>query len=269
MGITVALSAVNSGHQVYWVSSGRSSATAQRAAEAGLLDAGTLPNLCATAEVIVSICPPEFAEATAAQVAGQRFRGLYLDANAVSPQRARRIAACVTQAGADFVDGGIIGLPAKVRGKTWLCLSGPRAADAASCFSAGPLEIELLGDDPSRASALKMCFAAWTKGTTAMFCAILGAAHHLGVRDELQRQWALQGLPWTDATQKLERAAPKAWRWAPEMREIAETLASVGMQPGFHEAAAKLYEGLSGFKGSTDITLGAILARLDGTDNSA
>jgi 3-hydroxyisobutyrate dehydrogenase-like beta-hydroxyacid dehydrogenase len=266
MGFTVALSAVNSGHEVYWVSNGRSPATAQRAAEAGLLDSGSIANLCATAEVIVSICPPEFAEAIAAQVAGQGFRGLYLDANAISPQRVRRIAACVTQAGADFVDGGIIGLPARVRGKTWFCLSGPRAADAATCFSGGPLEIELLGDECDRASALKMCFAAWTKGTTAMLCAILGAADRLGVREELQRQWDLQGLPWTDATQKLERAAPKAWRWAPEMREIAETLASAGMQPGFHETAAKLYEGLSGFKGSTDVTLGAILARLNGDE---
>jgi len=262
MGFTVALSAVNSGHQVYWVSTGRSAASAQRAAEAGLLDAATLPYLCTTCEVIVSVCPPEFAEATAAKVAGCRFRGLYIDANAISPQRALRIAACITQAGADFVDGGIIGLPAKVRGKTCLCLSGPRAADAAACFSAGPLETELLGGEPGRASALKMCFAAWTKGTTAMLCAILGAAHQLGVLEELQRQWDLQGLPWTDAIQKLERAAPKAWRWAPEMREIAETLASAGMPTGFHEAAAEIYEKLTGFKDATDPDIAKILTRI-------
>jgi 3-hydroxyisobutyrate dehydrogenase-like beta-hydroxyacid dehydrogenase len=263
MGITVALSAVNSGHQVYWASKGRSPASARRAAEAGLLDAGSIAELCAACDVIASVCPPEFAEATAEEVARAGFRGLYLDANAISPERARRIGESITRAGADFVDGGIIGLPAQVRGRTWLCLSGPRAADAAACFAAGPLETELLGDEPGRASALKMCFAAWTKGTTAMLCVVLGAASHLGVLEELQRQWTLQGLPWTEATQKMERAAPKAWRWAPEMREIAATFAAAGMEAGFHEAAEKIYKELAGFKGSSGADLGQILARIN------
>lgn len=269
MGFVVALSAVNSGHQVYWASAGRSPASAKRAAEAGLLDADTLPNLCATCEAIVSVCPPEFAEATAADVARLGFRGLYLDANAISPQRARRICAIITQAGGDFVDGGIIGLPAKVRGKTWLCLSGARAADAATCFSGGPLEVEVLGEEPDRASALKMVFAAWTKGTTAMLCAILGAADQLGVRDDLQRYWGFQGLPWEDATKKIERAAPKAWRWAPEMLEIAETLSSAGMPAGFHETAAHIYQELAGFKDAANTDLAAVLSRLNAKTGTA
>jgi len=264
MGFMVALSAVNSGHQTYWASQNRSPATSRRATEAGLLDAGSIQDLCATCDAIASVCPPEFAESTAGQVTGHGFRGLYIDCNAISPERARRIGACLTQAGADFVDGGIIGLPTKVRGRTWLYLSGPRAADAAACFSAGPIETELLGDEPGRASALKMCFAAWTKGSTALLCAILGSAQRLGVIEELKRQWARNGPSWEDTAGHIERAAPKAWRWAPEMREIAETFASAGMPPGFHEGAAEIYSRLADFKDTPDIEIASLLARLAG-----
>src|SRR5207253_2003655 len=108
-----------------------------------LRDAGTLARLCESCEAIVCVCPPEFAESTAGQVIAAGFRGLYIDANAIAPQRALRIAECITKAGADFVDGGIIGLPSRTRNGTWLYLSGLRAADAAACFSGGPLETEL------------------------------------------------------------------------------------------------------------------------------
>jgi len=268
MGFMVAVSVVNSGHQAYWVSAGRSPATAERAAEAGLLDAGTLPNLTATCDAIISVCPPEFAEITAAQVAAQAFCGLYVDANAVSPERTRHICGLVTGAGADFVDGGIIGLPAKVRGHTWLYLSGPRAADAAQCFSAGPMETELIGDEPGRASAIKMCFAAWTKGSTALLCAILGAAGNLGVREELKRQSERNGPSWTETAVLIERAAPKAWRFTPEMREIAATFASAGMPAGFHEGSAEIYEKLAGFRGTSGAGIDEILAQLARTDKA-
>ncbi|MGH8246850.1 MAG: hypothetical protein ACREUU_10505, partial [Gammaproteobacteria bacterium] len=79
----------------------------------------------------------------------------------------------MTEAGVSFVDGGIIGRPAREPGQTWLYLSGPRARDIAACFAAGPLKSRVLGMTIGKASALKMCFAAYSKGTTALLCAIL------------------------------------------------------------------------------------------------
>jgi 3-hydroxyisobutyrate dehydrogenase-like beta-hydroxyacid dehydrogenase len=261
MGFIVALSAVNSGHEVYWVSEGRRRQTADRAAEAGLRDAGTLQRMCEICPAIVSVCPPEFAESTAAQAIAAGFRGLYIDANAIAPERARHISESVTEAGADFVDGGIIGLPSRKRNGTWLYLSGPRAADAAAYFSAGPLETELIGDQPGRASAIKMCFAAWTKGSTALLAAILGSAGRLGVLEELKTQWTRNGPSWAETSVLIERAGPKAWRFAPEMREIAATFASAGIPSGFHEASAEIYEKLAGFK-DREPKVEEILARL-------
>src|SRR5580658_2652423 len=68
MGIVVAVSAQNSGNEVLWASEARSAATRERASQAGLRDAGTLTKLCELCPVIVSVCPPEFAEEIAEQV---------------------------------------------------------------------------------------------------------------------------------------------------------------------------------------------------------
>src|SRR5687767_4309206 len=97
--------------RVLWASEGRSAATVDRAVRAGIEDAGDLATLAAASDVIISVCPPHAAEDVAREVAGTGFAGVYLDANAVSPARTRRIAELVGASGADFVDGGIIGGP--------------------------------------------------------------------------------------------------------------------------------------------------------------
>jgi 3-hydroxyisobutyrate dehydrogenase-like beta-hydroxyacid dehydrogenase len=200
--------------------------------------------------LIVSICPPEFAESMARDVAAQRFKGMYVDANAISPARACRIAALMACHEIVYVDGCVIGLPAAERGETWIYLSGPEAREAASCFSGGPLEVEVLGPEISRASALKMCFAAHTKGIAALRAAVLGTARQLGVLDDLDRQWSRSGPPFAKAVESIQHTAPKAWRFVAEMKEIAATFESAGLPPGFHLAAAAIFDRLASFKGS-------------------
>ncbi|HEY0735928.1 MAG TPA: NAD(P)-binding domain-containing protein, partial [Herpetosiphonaceae bacterium] len=189
MGISLAAAAQNSGHEVYWASHGRSSQTHDRAAAFSLHDTSTLAQLCKTCDVIVSVCPPHAVQDVANQVLSHEFQGHFLDVNAIAPQRAREMGTALTSAGMTFTDGGIIGGPAWQPGKTWLYLSGPQAAIAASWFAAGPLETNVVGDTIGEASALKMCYAAYTKGTTALLCAVLAAAHQLGVQDALYAQW--------------------------------------------------------------------------------
>lgn len=249
MGISVAASAQNNSHQVVWASAGRSPQSIARAEEHHLRDAGTLAELCRTAGVILSVCPPHAAEEVAAQVAACGFNGLYVDANAIAPQRARRIGQTITAAGGSFVDGGIIGGPAWKPGRTWLYLSGERAAEAAACFSAGPLETSVIGDTPGKASALKMCFAAYTKGTTALLCAIVAAADSLDVRPELFQQWSRSWPDFAEETAgRVRRVTAKAWRFAGEMDEIATTFADAGLPSEFHEGAADIYRRLAHFK---------------------
>jgi 3-hydroxyisobutyrate dehydrogenase-like beta-hydroxyacid dehydrogenase len=174
---------------------------------------------------------------------------LYLDANAISPQRAVRIGDRMAAAGVAFVDGGIIGGPAWEPGQTWLYLSGGRADETAACFAGGPLETAVIGEAYGKASALKMCYAAWTKGSTALLCAILGTAEALDVWAELEQQWERNwpGFPEQSAN-RARRVTAKAWRFAGEMEEISATFAGAGLPGGFHAAAADLYRRIAHFK---------------------
>jgi 3-hydroxyisobutyrate dehydrogenase-like beta-hydroxyacid dehydrogenase len=264
MGISIAASAQNAGNEVYWASEGRSPDTHDRAAKYGLRDAHTLANMCAECAIIVSVCPPHAAEEVAQQVLTAGFAGMYLDANAIAPRRAERIGAHMTAAGVSFVDGGIIGGPAWKPGSTWLYLAGPQAEQLAACFAAGPLETQVLGAQIGRASALKMCFAAYTKGTTALLCAILATAEDLGVRADLEQHWQRDDPQFTDeVAQRVRRVTAKAWRFAGEMEEIADTFRSAGMPSEFHAAAANVYRQLADFKtASSTPALEDVLAAL-------
>ena len=262
MGFAVGRTLKNSGHEVIWASEGRSGRTGRRSVDGGFADVHTLEAVAQSAAMIVSVCPPEFASDLAESVARAGFRGLYTDANAVSPDSKLRIAQCVETSGGSFVDGGIIGLPPQERGRTWLYLSGPRASEAASYFTAGPMEVEVLGEQVGKASALKMCYAGWNKGSTALAAAIVAAASEMSVLEELKCAWARGGPVYDDLERQLLRAAPKAWRWAGEMREIAATLEAAGLPGGFHQASEQLYERLRTLKDSGDVQMKDVLARL-------
>ena len=153
------------------------------------------------------------------------FRGLYLDANAIAPQRVRAMSEAVAAAGASFVDGSIIGGPAWTPGATRLYLAGTRAGEAAACFAAGNFDVRLLGDEIGRASALKMCYVAYGKGSTPLLAAILAAAEQMGVRAELEEKWGSDDPKFPgQAAGRVQGSARKAWRFAGEMEEIAATL---------------------------------------------
>jgi 3-hydroxyisobutyrate dehydrogenase-like beta-hydroxyacid dehydrogenase len=249
MGSSVGAAAKSGGNEVYWASESRSKATEERAEKVGMMDAGKLSELTDRCDVIVSVCPPAFAAAVAEAVVKQRFSGLYLDANAISPERSREVASIVEKAGCDFVDGGIVGPPAWKEGTTRLYLSGASAQKVAGVFQGSPLRAIVLDGGAGKASALKMAYAAYTKGTTALLGAILALAEHEGVREALQEEWALSIPVLADtAVQKVRRTTAKAWRFEGEMREISETFRAAGLPHEFHRAAELIYSKQAAFK---------------------
>lgn len=249
MGISLAASAQATGHKVYWVPAGRSEHTRSRAAQHDLLACKSLMELCSTCSIIISVCPPHAADSVAREVLECSFSGIFVDMNAIAPQKVSSIYADMKQAGIEFVDGGIIGGPAWEPQNTWLYLAGRQAEEVAGCFRQGLLETEVMGTEIGKASALKMSFAAYTKGSTALLCAIMAAAEEMGVREALEKQWARNGSEFADRTQnRLRRVTAKAWRFSGEMEEIATTLDLAGQPDGFHLAAADIYRRLADFK---------------------
>ena len=243
MGVTIGAAAATSGARVVWVSRERSEATRKRAGRAELVDLGSLDEALGQSDMVLAVCPPHAAVDVAEQVAAKKFKGVYVDANAVSRATAERIGEIVSRGGASFVDGGIIGSPVKQAGTTRLYLSGARAPDVAELFSKSMLDARAIGPEPGAASALKVAYAAWTKGTDAMLLAIRCYAAHDG-----------QGLagPGNGGDRAAAMATPKAWRYVGEMEEIAEAFEKAGLPGGFHKAAAELCERLESFKDRTD-----------------
>jgi 3-hydroxyisobutyrate dehydrogenase-like beta-hydroxyacid dehydrogenase len=247
----VGAAATGNGHTVLWASGGRSAATRERARRGGLQELATAPEVLAASEILLSVCPPHAAEDVAAEAAKCGFAGLYVDCNAVSPERARGIQRIVEKGGAVYVDGGIIGGPAWTReAGTSLYLSGPRAEEVSVCFADSPLSAPVISDRIGAASALKMGYAAFTKGSTALLTAILGMVEREGVRADLARQW---GETFTAQTvQRVRDNTAKAWRFEGEMHEIAATFHAAGLPGGFHQAAAEVFRRLADFKDHTE-----------------
>lgn len=249
--------------RVVFAGAGRSAATRERARADGIEDVGDETRLAAEADVVISVCPPHAAETVAARFAELGFHGRYVDANAVAPATARRIAARMEAAGAHFVDGGIVGPPARRPGTTRLWLSGAEAPALAALFEGSVLEATVLDDRPGSASALKMAFAAWSKGTTALLAAIRAFAEAEGVSDALQEQWRLV-LPELaeHGDARIAATLPKAWRFVGEMEEIADSFAARELPDGFHRAAAEIYAAIATAQaleaGSVTVTLDAL-----------
>jgi len=249
MGSTVGACLVAAGHRVVWVSEGRSPATRARAERSGLVAVASLSELSSQADVIISVCPPASAIGLAESIHERGYNGLYLDANAVSPETARAVCGRFPNA----VDGGIVGPPVDGPGSTRLYVSGEQSSEIENLFSGSDLEVRVVEGEVGAASAVKMCFAAWTKGTAALLFAIAGLADAEGVSDALTSEWETSMPHLLDRLSTSPSAiGPKAWRFSGEMHEIAATFAADDLPDGFHLAAADVYERLASLKASGD-----------------
>jgi 3-hydroxyisobutyrate dehydrogenase-like beta-hydroxyacid dehydrogenase len=262
MGQAIGRALIAAGQSVSWVSEGRSEATRKRAEDIGLTTVPTLADGIAGADVIVSVCPPDAAEAQAAAVAATGYRGPYVDGNAVAPETVRRIANILLQSGAALTDAGIVGPPPKTEGTTRFYVSGPDAEGVAGLFTGSVVEAIPVGDKIGAASAVKMAYAAWTKGTSALLIAVRALARSEGVEDRLLAEWA-RSQP-ALLKRDLSGSIAKAWRFTGEMHEVSKTFADDRLPPGFHAAAAELYQALGPFKDKWDVTLEEALELLAG-----
>ena len=269
MGASVGAALRAQGMQVLWLSPGRSPATRARAEAAGLTATTSLTALLQASALVFSICPPEAAQQVAEEVASCQFRGVFVDANAVSPRSVLGSAALIEAQGGEFVDGGIIGSPAQVDGDTRLYLSGARGPTVAALFrGSNRLTATVLDAPVGAASALKMCFAAWTKGSTALLLAVRAAAVSLDVEGPLLEQWESSHPELAERFAGIVKSTPrKAWRFVAEMEQIAQSFEAAEVTGDFHWAAADVYSRLAGFRDQTPSpTMAELLSALVGRE---
>ena len=248
MGAAIGAGLVARGHRVVWVSAGRGAATRKRALSAGLEDVATLARAVQAADIVFSVCPPHAATELARAVAACGFGGVYVDANAVSVETTRALGQAVETAGASYVDAGIVGPPPVAGASVRLYLCGSRAGEIAPLFEGCIMQAIVLDAPVGAASALKICYAAWNKGATALLAGIRALAEHEGVDAALLSEWKISLPDIPKRSEAVTVSARKAWRWIAEMEEIAASFEAAGLPAGFHLAAADIYRRLEEFK---------------------
>ena len=253
MGAEIGRALVDAGRTVVSVLDGRSPESRQRATSAGIEPVEDLVELVGVSGVVLSVVPPGVASSVADEVAvaakGADGAGaVFVDANAISPERARAISSTVGAAGMRYVDGGIIGGPPTPERPTAVYLSGVGGDEIVELLATPEIRVEWLGPEPAAASALKMAYAGWTKGTNALVMAIRAMARAEGVEDALVHEWKRSQPAAVDWSNRAPATAGKAWRWVAEMQEIAASLETAGVPPGAFQAAAQLYERLDSYK---------------------
>lgn len=246
MGQAIAARLRQAGFSVHTALDRRSARSKALAREAGLTDVGTIEKLVAGCDVILSIMNPaaalEFAREAARAIAAGHGKPLFVDCNAISPVTLQSVEAAIVTAGAICVDGAIIGSPPRGDAVVNLYFSGP-GAQALEALAAPQLRVRILGPRNGEASTLKMCYGAMNKGMQALLLETLMAARRLGVEEIFEAQMRETRADLHDWMLKMAPIMPpKAYRWVPEMLQIAQTLESTGMTPRLFQGAADVFE---------------------------
>ncbi|HXF66613.1 MAG TPA: DUF1932 domain-containing protein [Burkholderiales bacterium] len=202
-----------------------------RALEAGVELVATPRELCRRADLILSLVPGKNALAALRSVRRHLAPGhLYVDATAASVEAMER-AAALLEGSASFVDAAIMG-PVPIEGTGVLVLaSGPHAARLQALLAPYGMNIQVIGERPGAASAMKLVRSIFMKGLAALLIETLEAAERGGIRDAVARDLAR----WMDA-QPFERVmrrfvcgtAVHAARRVHEMQDALALLRALG-----------------------------------------
>jgi len=175
---------------------------------------------------------------------------LFLDINSVSPRSKRKAAGFVSRRRALFVEAAVMSAVPKQRLQVPMLLGGPHASEAAERLQKIGMNATPLSNQVGVASAVKMCRSVIIKGLEALVIESLFAARLYGAEDKVLESLAASypGMGWEDhlADYLISRVAEHGHRRAVEMREAAQTLRHVGVEPMMAMATALRQDQLAG-----------------------
>ena len=248
MGSGVGGILVRSGLRVITSLKGRSEASSTRAAEQGIVDVGSLDDVVASSDLMLSILVPSealvFAASAAESIVRTNRHVAFADCNAVSPATGVKIGKIITAAGGMFIDAGIIGGSPRTGAIPRFYASGEHAGILAELDGKG-ISVPVMRGAVGRASGLKMLYAALTKGTAALHASTLMAAKSLGLFDDLIHELEQSQSGTLTAMGRVNSISAQAFRWIGEMEEIASTFEDAGVTPNIHAGAAETFQKIS------------------------
>ena len=224
---------------------GRSARTRALSEKAGIVELPSLEETVSQADVILSITVSEVVPDVCRMVAGAMLatgaKPLFGECNAVAPQQVRRVEPIITAAGGRFVDASIIGGPPRNGSSPRLYASGPHAAEFEGLREFG-LDVRNIGPDIGQASGIKMCYAAMTKGSSALYTQLLVAAEAMGLLEPLKAEFRSGQAQILERMERSLSGVPaRSRRWVSEMEEIAATFQHLGLTPLLFQGVADMY----------------------------
>jgi len=249
IGSYLAKIASNNGHKVVWASEGRSEQTKERAVKSKMIDLITVSELAKISDVIISICPPHGASFTAEKISKSNFSGIYLEANAISPNSVKNLSQLLASKGIQTVDGAVFGPFKKEGRKPMLLLSGEHNELISKLFSSDYLIIKTIGTEVGKASALKMCDSSLRKISLSLLFLTLSLAKKQGVLEDLN--WLIDSnkpeMPMNNSESILR--SQKAWRFTGEMLELINTFENSELTTSFalgaYDVFSKIPKGIN------------------------
>ncbi len=250
MGAALASLLASRGVRVVTTLGGRGKGTMARCQEAGIAVLPTLADVVREAGVVISVVPPAAAEDMAAAYCELAHlapaRAIYLDLNSIGPELAKVIGGRIEAAGRAFVDGAINGLAKNLTRSATLFLSGARAGDVAAVIGDG-MRVQVLGDEPGRASAMKMLLSGLSKGLCALFVESALVARRQGMLGEMIEAYEkIYPGVMSIVERMLPTYAQHAARRAVEMRETEQTAEAAGVEPCVLSAVRQVHEMIAG-----------------------
>ncbi|MBO20146.1 MAG: 6-phosphogluconate dehydrogenase [Chloroflexi bacterium] len=224
---------------------GRSSRTRELSELAGIIDVPDMNDLVEQSDVVMSVTVSEAVPGLCKEIADAvKATGtdlLFAECNAIAPALSREMEGVLNASGARYVDASIIGGPPRNGSSPRVYASGDNVAEFEQLRDFG-LDVRNLGPELGRASGIKMCYAAMTKGTTALHAELLIAAEKLGLTEEVMAEFAGSQPA---VVQRMEGWLPgmpaKSRRWVSEMQEIEKTFSDMGLTPDIFKGVAEMY----------------------------
>ena len=199
--------------------------------------------LAAQSDLLVSAVTASQAVPVAKACAEAVKRGAwYLDFNSASPGAKQRAAALIDDAGGRYVEGAVMTSVPPYRIKVPLLLGGTEAASLAPHLVELGFAAKVASDRLGVASAVKMCRSVMIKGLEAMVIESFTTARAYGVEDAVlaSLKETFPGIDWEkQGAYFFQRVIEHGRRRSEEVREVAETVREIGLEPWSSEGTAE------------------------------
>jgi 3-hydroxyisobutyrate dehydrogenase-like beta-hydroxyacid dehydrogenase len=222
-------------YDILFGDTGATTTSPERAQEIGAKPCKSAAEAAKGARVVISAVTALSARDVASEAAGYMKPGqIFLDINSVSPDTKRANAAAVETSGASYVEAAVMA-PVPPHGlKVPILLGGKAASQIAELLGPAGMKLEIGSETIGQASAIKMCRSIMIKGLEAITVECFMTARRYGVEDTIvaSLDQSYPSIDWEkQAGYLIGRVVEHGRRRAAEMREVADTVASTGLEP--------------------------------------